>query len=158
MFHPLSHSFLKSGTGKTFALHGVRITVKASADSTGGVLTLTEYHAPPRFPGPPPHFHRRITETFYVLSGALTLCVDGATIEAAPGDYVIVPPGVVHAFRNASDHPTRFLATYNPGGMERYFEELFALMQSEPAWPAAADFSQIAALARRYDTYPPDER
>ncbi len=45
-----------------------------------------------------PHYHRRLTETYYVLEcdpdAALEL--DGRRIPVRPGSCVVIPPGVVH--------------------------------------------------------------
>jgi hypothetical protein len=46
--------------------------------------------------------------------------------------------------------------TFNPGGMEGYFAELFELIRGEGKWPLS-DMGKVTALARRYDTYPPNE-
>ena len=44
------------------------------------------------------HFHRRLTETYYILrcdeDGALEL--DGQRVPVRPGMCVVIPPGVVH--------------------------------------------------------------
>ncbi|MDB5290839.1 MAG: hypothetical protein JWL69_2080 [Phycisphaerales bacterium] len=40
--------------------------------------------------------------------------------------------------------------------MEGYFAELFELIRGEGKWPLS-DMGKVTALARRYDTYPPNE-
>ncbi|MDB5299292.1 MAG: cupin protein [Phycisphaerales bacterium] len=155
--NPPTAQLIRPGQGLTLSLLGVTITVKASAGSTKGVLTLTEYSAPPRFAGAQPHFHKVMTETFYILEGTLTFTLDGRKVEASAGAYVIVPPMAIHGFSNPTDAPVKFLVTFNPGGMEDYFAELVELARSEGKWPLS-DMGKVVALARRYDTYPPEER
>lgn len=42
---------------------------------------------------------------------------------AGPGDFVNVPKGVLHCFRNLSDEPMTMILTFTPAGIERFFEE-----------------------------------
>ena len=37
---------------------------------------------------------------------------------AGPGDFVNIPKGVVHCFRNFSDEPLRMILTFTPAGIE----------------------------------------
>ena len=42
------------------------------------------------------HYHRRLTEIYYVLSGEGQIEFDGELSPVAAGDAVFIPPGVVH--------------------------------------------------------------
>ena len=42
------------------------------------------------------HYHRRLTEIYYVLSGNGHIEIDGALRALTPGDAVFIPPGTVH--------------------------------------------------------------
>ncbi len=79
-------------------------------------LTLTWTRHGPGEEGTALHVHREHTDAFYVLQGELTLPhgPDGAPLPAAAGSFVSVPPGVVHAFVNASDAPVAFLNLHLP--------------------------------------------
>src|SRR5215210_1878046 len=50
------------------------------------------------------HVHRRHTDLFHVLEGELTLRLgpDGAEVPVPAGTLVVVPPLVVHGYRNGS--------------------------------------------------------
>ncbi len=135
-------------------LLGARIVVMLSADDTRGGTTLLEYAAPPRYAGPPPHWHAATTELFQVLEGRLDVVVGEASRTLAPGDVAHVPPGTVHRFANPHDEPVRFQVQLWPGGFEGYFRGLQALVAASPAWPPA-DRSALDALAREFDTFPP---
>ena len=75
--------------------------------------------------GPDPHFHRSITESFYVLSGAVRLHDGHQWIDGAPGDFLYVPQGGVHGFRNDSGEPATMLILFTPGApREDYFERV----------------------------------
>jgi quercetin dioxygenase-like cupin family protein len=140
--------------GTRITMRGAAITLKAVSDDTGGAWSLMEYTAPPHFAGPPPHWHNETLEGFYILSGTVTFQVDAQTIIAPAGSFVLVPPGVIHTFANQEDVPATFLTVVSPGGFERYFDELAALVAHEPTWPPA-DPSKLTALMMKYDTYAP---
>ncbi|MGE0219608.1 cupin domain-containing protein [Mycolicibacterium sp.] len=78
--------------------------------------------------GPGPHFHRAMSEAFYVLSGTLTL-YDGADwVDGHANDFLFVPPGGIHGFRNDADEPASVLMLFAPGApREQYFEGLAQL-------------------------------
>ena len=91
------------GEGELHDAGAARILIKASGEHTGGSFFLSESTLAPGFAGPPPHRHRELHDMFYVLDGTLTLRLGDRTIEAGPGSFACVPPGVVHTFRNDSD-------------------------------------------------------
>jgi len=77
--------------------------------------------------GPDPHFHRSISESFFVLSGAVRLYDGRRWIDATAGDFLFVPEGGVHGFRNESGEPASMLILFAPGApREGYFEGLAA--------------------------------
>src|SRR3954471_15874300 len=64
------------------------------------------------------HIHRRHTDVFYVLEGELTvrLGVEDEPLGVPAGTLALVPPLVVHGFRNASDADVRYLTPPARGG------------------------------------------
>jgi mannose-6-phosphate isomerase-like protein (cupin superfamily) len=141
--------------GPTLSFLGVSIAYKVSSADTNGALALLEYLAPPKFAGPPLHWHKRTSETFYVLEGTLTFRQGDEAFKGDPGAMVYIPAGILHTFSNQEDTPTRFLTFVAPGGFEEYFKELAVLAQSEPIWPPQ-DMSKLLALYEKYDLYFPD--
>lgn len=77
-------------------------------------LEFFEYDVGPDYEGAGPHFHERHSDSFYVLEGELEFTVDGETILATAGTYVLVPPGVVHSFTNRGPDGARFLNIHAP--------------------------------------------
>ena len=114
------------GEGEQLSIGGGTITILADSAATGGRFAVVDYTAPPGFPGPPPHRHREIADLFYVLEGELSMKVDGDTVAAPAGTFVLVAPGTVHTFSNPSDRPARFLGIVSPGGFEQYFRDVAA--------------------------------
>ena len=78
-----------------------------------------------------PHFHRTFSESFYVLSGTMRLYDGGGWIDASAGDFLHVPEGGVHGFRNDSDAAATMLILFAPGApREAYFRELADISSS----------------------------
>ena len=97
----------------------------APGSVTAGRYGLFEYAMGPHSPGPGPHVHRTFSESFYVLTGELTIFAEDAWTTFGPGDYALVPEHGVHAFRNDGDDPVSFLILFAPGiARERFFTEL----------------------------------
>jgi mannose-6-phosphate isomerase-like protein (cupin superfamily) len=138
---------LLPGQGERIETGAITTTMKATADTTGGAFSLSEGTIPAGTSGPPPHAHRRTTDTYYVLEGTLHLTVGDRELDAPAGSYILVPPGVVHTFANTSDGPARVLNLNAPGGWEHYLRELAGAMRSG-AFPGTAEFGRLVA---KYD-------
>jgi quercetin dioxygenase-like cupin family protein len=97
----------------------------ATGASTGGAFGLYRWEMGPAPSGPSPHFHRGITESFYVLEGTVRLYDGTQWVDGRPGDFFHVPEGGVHGFRNESGEPAAMLLLFTPGApREDYFETL----------------------------------
>jgi quercetin dioxygenase-like cupin family protein len=79
----------------------------------------------PQPSGPAAHFHRTMSESFFVLSGVVRLYNGDTWIDGHAGDFLYVPEGGIHAFRNESGAPASILLLFVPGApREAYFETL----------------------------------
>jgi quercetin dioxygenase-like cupin family protein len=134
------------GEGEHHDAGSAQILIKADGEHTGGSFYLAESTLAPGFAGPPPHRHRRLHDMFYVLEGTLTLLLGEETVEAGPGSFACVPPGVVHTFRNDSDGAVRLLNFNTPAGFEHYMRDLAEAARSAPLTPDV-----IGSVASRYD-------
>lgn len=106
--------------GETVWFLASRMTLKATAESTGGQYGLIEAEMPPGF-SPPEHIHHRENESFYVLEGQLTFRCADRTFAASAGSYVFFPRDVPHSFVVEGDAPARILNITTPGGGEGFF-------------------------------------
>jgi len=105
----------------------------ATGVSTNGQFGLYRWEMAAVPSGPEPHFHRSISESFYVLSGTIRLYDGTSWIDAAPGDFLFVPEGGIHAFRNESGEPASMLILFAPGApREDYFETLARVADGQP--------------------------
>ncbi|WP_167106853.1 cupin domain-containing protein [Mycobacterium sp. DL592] len=102
----------------------------ASQTVTGGDYGLYRVEIAPHGGGPGPHFHRAMSEAFFVLSGTLSLYNGTDWVDGNSGDFLYVPPGGIHGFRNEADDPASVLMLFAPGApRERYFEGLATLSE-----------------------------
>ena len=110
---------------------GTRRMIGSSA--TGGAFALVEHDLPPRQHGSPVHTHEREDEYSFVSGGRLTAQVGDNILEAGPGELLVKPRGIPHAFWNAGSEPVRFLELISPGGFEEYFFEMAAPFNARDA-------------------------
>jgi quercetin dioxygenase-like cupin family protein len=118
-------------------------TVTIKADREEFALTWSRYETGQS--GPDPHIHREHDDCFYVLEGELLYEVgpDLSPVTAGPGTFVLVPPHVVHTFRNESGSTAFFLNVHAPGcGFGAYLRALRDGRRKE---------------AERFDSYDPPE-
>lgn len=102
----------------------------------------------------PIHRHQAI-EAFYVLSGNVEVLSekDGKShwIAAGPGDFIEVPSGAKHAFRNRSQHPVVQLIT-TTSKLGRFFQEIGRPMPQGPKGipPSQERLQQFIRTSERY--------
>jgi mannose-6-phosphate isomerase-like protein (cupin superfamily) len=97
----------------------------ATGASTNGQFGLYRWDMSGPPSGPDPHFHRSISESFFILSGTVRVYDGKRWIDATPGDFLFVPEGGIHAFRNESGEAASMLILFAPGApREGYFEGL----------------------------------
>lgn len=75
-------------------------------------LLVQEYPAGGYTEGHP--IHNDFEQTYYVLSGTLTVFLNGKKHSAPAGTFVFIPRGVKHEHRNDSSEPTVFLTINVP--------------------------------------------
>jgi quercetin dioxygenase-like cupin family protein len=103
----------------------------APGSVTEGRYGLFRYDMEPRAGGPGAHFHRTFSEAFYVLVGTVRLYAGATWTDGRPGDFLYVPEGGIHAFRNEADEAASMLILFAPGPpREAYFSELAEIAAS----------------------------
>jgi mannose-6-phosphate isomerase-like protein (cupin superfamily) len=140
----LSAPFRQAGQAPdvTYSTTGNTVHYLATGATTGGLFGLYRWEMGPEPSGPGPHFHRAIAESFFVLSGAIRIFDGRSWVDTAPGDFVHVPIGGIHGFRNESGDPASMLIHFAPGApREGYFEglERFAV-EGRPSEEEMAEF------------------
>jgi mannose-6-phosphate isomerase-like protein (cupin superfamily) len=139
-----------AGAPPDLLLPAANVHYLATGAGTGGDFGLYRWEMTGPPTGPLPHFHRSITESFYVLSGTVRLYDGAEWVDATAGDYHFVPPGGIHAFRNESGQPASMLLLFTPGApREAYFEGLAEIAASgrQPSQEEMTEFY------RRHDQF-----
>ena len=124
---------------------GNRLLVRS--DRTDGRFAMLEHTLAPRALGAPMHTHRNEDEYSFVLSGRMSAMVGDEVVDAGPGELVVKPRGVPHAFWNAIDGETRVLELISPGGFEQYFADLAPILGAD----GPPDFAAMGQVQARYE-------
>lgn len=128
---------------------GGKVHYLATGESTAGEFGLYRWEMAAAASGPEPHFHKTISESFYVLAGAVRLYDGEHWLDGAPGDFLFVPEGGIHAFRNESGEPASILILFAPGApREDYFETLARVAEG-----LVLGDDEKAEFFLRHDTY-----
>ena len=129
-----------------------RIRVRLTADESDGLLTVFEVAGDiVRAPSEAnQHLHEDFTEIFHVVEGEVDLVSgdDDPVLGLGPGSLIVVPPGIPHGL--APSGRWRHLTLVLPGGFDRYFTEVAAMLA------AGGGAQERAAIAARHGTYPFD--
>ncbi len=150
--------------GRKLTTKAQEVTFKVTG-AHGSFVSCFEVVVPPGF-DVGAHTHHRSQEFFYILAGELDLLAfepiertgeswhdwessDGErVVRAGAGSCMFVPPGCPHAFRNATDKPTRMLfQSYPSPDHEHYFEEICNIFSAGQT----VDPHAVQKLRDRYD-------
>jgi quercetin dioxygenase-like cupin family protein len=127
---------------------------KAMTEDTDGRLSLLEVTVARNIPR---HIHHKADECIYVLAGELGVEFDDQRHTATRGMFVLLPRGVPHALRCASEPPPRVLQISSPGGWEHYIEDLIEAGPSVLT-NGVLDPVKINPIAARYDIQYEEQR
>ena len=112
------------------SVFGVEARVTMPAAATGGAYVEMECTVQPGS-GSMIHYHPHQEETYRVLAGTLEVFREGTWRTLQTGESLTVPHGAVHAFRNASGTPTKFLNVHRPAlAFQDHLETLDRLIRS----------------------------
>jgi mannose-6-phosphate isomerase-like protein (cupin superfamily) len=119
-------SFAKPGEGR-FAFSDAQqaqITpCKLTSEDSGGTLSAFEIHVMPQR-GPQLHVHHREDEWYYVLSGEFLFKAGGEQQTLTTGGSIWLPRGIPHTWANMSSAEAKLILVCQPGGFERFFDEI----------------------------------
>jgi uncharacterized RmlC-like cupin family protein len=126
----------------------------ATGQSTHGQFGLYRWELKENSPGTNAHFHRTMSESFFILSGRVRLFNGDKWINATTGDFLYVPEGGIHSFGNDSNEPASMLILFSPGApREGYFQAL-----AEIAAGRKVTDEEFAEICMRHDNYLIDEK
>ncbi|MEV5880423.1 cupin domain-containing protein [Streptomyces sp. NPDC052101] len=121
--------------------------VKVATDDSEGRLAVLENRLDVDIP---PHVHELMDEFVYVLEGEMEIDFQGTTHRLTPGMCALLPHGIPHAMRNASQPPARALQISTPGGWDQFMEDLFAAGPAVRTAEGAMDLEKVNVIGERY--------
>lgn len=133
--------------GRSVAWGGFGARYLVESDETEGRFGLVEHPIAPRALAAPLHVHEHEDEYTFVLEGQVGVRIGDEEGVAGPGELVVKPRGIPHAFWNAGDEPARVLELISPAGFEAYFAEIAPLLPPNVEEPR---FAELAAVQARY--------
>ncbi len=104
---------------------GERIVFVQTAAETNGEAVVVETFVQPGGYVAATHVHPHQEERFHVLHGIVSFRAGKGTLQAGPGDEVVVPAGTPHRFWNAGSEEACFLCEVRPA---LHFEDLLGTM------------------------------
>lgn len=122
-------------------LMGGRQIIKLRSEDTDKKMSVI-YSVIPAGSGIPVHIHSFEDETFEITEGELEVTLNGEIHLLGKGDMAFMPKKVPHGFRAVKD--TQMWVTLVPGGAEKMFNELAALLPGPP------DMEKISVIAEQY--------
>lgn len=139
---------IQQQAAETIAGNGTQLWLLADASDCCGALGANRLRLEAGAAGAKPHHHKRSSEAFYVLDGALEMIIDGEAVTVEKGGYAVIPPGVVHSFGASEGQVADVFITLTPG-IDRfdYFRMLPSIMRGE------VDAGALAEVHDRYDVH-----
>lgn len=122
--------------------------IRATAEDTGGRMTIVEVREPPGQEAPL-HVHHREDEAFYILEGSATIQVGDESFEVGPGDYALGPRDIPHRY-SIGPQGCRMLFICTPGGFEKLVREMSVPAERRtlpPPYDEEPDWDHVAAVA-----------
>ena len=141
----IKQQVIESGGGPDYAWTNDHIYVKTTCDHADGRVTVVEDTLKPGF-HLAHHYHKKMTEIFYILEGQVTFNFNDERVVASRGMTINIPPHVIHEV--ISKEGARLITVFSPGGFDEYLEELAAMTEEQ-----FADGVLMRTLAEKYDTW-----
>jgi mannose-6-phosphate isomerase-like protein (cupin superfamily) len=138
--------------GRHMAIANDINTILATKDDTEGTYSILEIKVFPNG-GPLPHIQTREHEGFYIIEGQIVFNVNGKRIEANPGTFVNVPPGILHSFKNEQDKVAKIIVVLSPPGLEQLFVEAGIEISDNNVKPPSFDEKQKQKLVNIFPKY-----
>jgi quercetin dioxygenase-like cupin family protein len=95
-----------------------------TTDSSCALFLFEHRNAAGKRGGPPRHLHNNEDEWFYVIEGQYIAEVGSTRVELKPGDSILGPREVPHAWAFVGETPGRVLIAFTPANkMEAFFRD-----------------------------------
>ena len=116
----------------------MRAVFFADGDETAGRYSISEWWLEPRTRGPGAHSHAD-DHIFCVLTGTVSLLIDGERTDVRRGGYALIPGGTPHDFENRGQQECGFIVINAPGGFEQMMPGIVDWFAKDPVGDVADD-------------------
>ena len=127
---------------KTTEVFYVRTDLILRSEDTNGTYASYEIIAQPER-GAKPHTHTREDEALYVLEGLFQVRCGEREYTLRTGDCISLPKRLPHEFTNIGQTPGRLLGIATPAGLERFFEDIDALVKGKQGTVTREEFTAV---------------
>ena len=141
----MKQQVIEAGGGRSYDWSNDHICVKTTCDHADGRVTMVEDTLKPGF-HLACHYHKNMTEIFYVLDGDVTFNFKDESVVASTGSTINIPPNVTHEV--VCQNGARLITIFSPGGFDNYLEEMAAMTEAQ-----FADKALMQKMAEQYDTW-----
>lgn len=117
--------------GRKYDMGRMRAVFFADGDETAARYSISEWWLDPRTRGPGAHSHPD-DHIFYVLTGTLSLLIEGERTDAPRGSYALIPGGVRHDFENHGAAECGFISINAPAGFEQMMPGIVEWLADNP--------------------------
>ena len=136
---------IRNGEGDNYDYAQDHCFVKLASHHTNGELCLVEDKIKPGF-HLENHYHKVMTEVFYMLEGELELIFENATVVLKPGDTITVPPNTWHEAK--CEKGGKMLTIFKNGRFDVFLERLSQLSESD-----FSDSKLMEKVSEEFDIY-----
>jgi len=107
---------------------GQKMIFLQTGRETDGKLLEIECYSPLTNAREPEHLHPMQENIFKIISGEISLSINGKIQKALPGEKVSISPGVPHYFWNSGTTVAHYLQEFRPAlHIDQFFQTFFAL-------------------------------
>lgn len=133
---------------------GERVLVIEGGEDTGGAYLVGELTVSPGGQVVGEHVHDELDETFEVLTGRISVRLDGREFELGPGERAFVPRGTAHDWWNDSAEDVVVRVRVEPvGRFEEMLTTVFALARAgRTNAKGMPGLLQLALFAREFES------
>jgi quercetin dioxygenase-like cupin family protein len=117
--------------GRKYDMGRMRAVFFADGEETAARYSISEWWLEPRTLVPGAHSHPD-DHIFYVLTGTLSLLIEGERTDAARGSYALIPGGVLHDFQNNGGEECGFISINAPAGFEKMMPNIVEWFAENP--------------------------
>lgn len=140
-----TQKLIRNGEGKNYDYSQDHCFVKVSSRDTNGELCMVEDTLKPGF-HLKRHYHKIMTEVFYMLEGEMELVFDDETVILKEGDTITVPPNVAHEAKCANGG--KMLSIFKNGQFDIYLEKLSVMTDDD-----FANAELMQSVSAEFDIY-----